>query len=80
MYQTTDSDEFLIVPGEQYKLKIIIDEKFFTTLKAVFLNENQKGNPFFQPIISPNNIEGKDVYSVFAGFRLFEKTITFIPD
>ncbi|MEW7278559.1 hypothetical protein ABW636_08180 [Aquimarina sp. 2201CG1-2-11] len=57
-----------------------VDEKIFTTLKAVFLNENQKGNPFFQPIILTNNIEGKDVYGVFAGFRLFEKTIIFIPD
>ncbi len=57
-----------------------VDENIFTTLKSVFLNEYQKGNPFFQPIIPPNNIEGEGGYGVFAGFRLFEKNITHTPN
>ncbi|WP_109097029.1 DUF4249 family protein [Aquimarina sp. AU58] len=56
-----------------------VDELIFTTLKASFLNKDQTSNPFFQPIIPPNNIEGEGGYGVFAGFRLLEKTMTLGP-
>ncbi|EZH71492.1 hypothetical protein ATO12_07275 [Aquimarina atlantica] len=56
-----------------------VDELIYTTLKASFLNKDQTSNPFFQPIIPPNNIEGEGGYGVFAGFRLLEKTMTLGP-
>lgn len=56
-----------------------VDEFIYTTLKASFLNKDQTGNPFFQPIIPPSNIQGEGGYGVFAGFRLLEKKLTLDP-
>lgn len=56
-----------------------VDEIIYTTLKASFLNKDQTSNPFFQPIIPPNNIQGEGGYGVFAGFRLLETKLTLDP-
>lgn len=67
--------------GLEIKIKVAnVDELIYRTLRASFLNRNQAENPFFQPTIPPNNIEGEGGYGVFAGFRLSEKIITVGPN
>lgn len=51
-----------------------VDELIYRTLIANFLNSNGDGDPFFQPIPPPNNINEEDGYGVFAGYRLTQKT------
>ena len=54
------------------------DENIYKLLRAVFVNNSdQDENPFFEPIIPPNNIEGEGGYGVFGGFRLYEKQVEF---
>ena len=66
--------------GLEIKIKVAnVDELIYRTLRASFVNRNQAENPFFQPTIPPNNIEGEGGYGVFAGFRLSEKTIKVDP-
>ncbi len=72
---TANGQVFGTEEGLEVTIKIAhVDELIYRTLRASFLNEDQEsGNPFFQPIIPPNNILGEGGYGVFAGFRITER-------
>ncbi len=57
-----------------------VEEILYQSLFASYSNIENDGNPFYAVIIPPNNIEGENVYCVFAGFQLTEKTITANPN
>ncbi len=60
------------IDNNQYVLiEVFNTEKvLFDTLKATYLNNENNGNIFYEPIISPSNIEGENGYGVFAGYQL----------
>lgn len=52
-----------------------VEEILYQLIRSSYLEEQNVGNPFFEPIVAPNNIEGEGGLGVFAGFRLTELEI-----
>ncbi|KAA1243415.1 DUF4249 family protein [Aquimarina sp. RZ0] len=54
-------------------LKITNNEQIlYDALRADFFNDYNDGDPFFEPIIAPTNIEGENGFGVFAGYQITE--------
>ncbi len=59
------------------KMQVANTEKIlYEALRATYLNDYNDDDPFFEPVIAPTNIDGKNGFGVFAGFQLTEKEIT----
>lgn len=59
-------------------IKVVNAEQVvYEALRATFLNDYNEGDPFFEPVIAPTNIEGKNGFGVFGGYQLkeIERTI-----
>ncbi len=64
--------------GDSLRLQVANTEKIlYTALRSSFLNTYNEGNPFSDPIILPNNIEGENGYGIFAGYQLTEKEVIY---
>lgn len=59
-----------------YLIKVAnVEEILYQSLFASYSNRTNENNPFYDVIIPPNNIEGENVYGVFAGYQLTEKEV-----
>ncbi len=65
-------------PNPQVKIQVAnAEEILYDALRATFLNDYNDGDPFFEPVIAPTNIEGENGFGVFAGYQITEKETTF---
>ncbi|MAQ75547.1 MAG: hypothetical protein CL613_04340 [Aquimarina sp.] len=49
----------------------------YQLIRSLSLNNSNTGDPFYQPIIPPNNIEGEGGYGVFGSYRIKTETVQF---
>ena len=49
----------------------------YQLIRSLSLNNSNTGDPFYQPIIPPNNIEGEGGYGVFDSYRIKTETVQF---
>ena len=47
----------------------------YQLIRSLSLNNSNTGDPFYQPIIPPNNIEGEGGYGVFGSYRIKTETV-----
>ena len=47
----------------------------YQLIRSLSLNNSNTGDPFYQPIIPPNNIQGEGGYGVFGSYRIKTETI-----
>jgi hypothetical protein len=68
------------LPERKIQIQVANTEKIlYNALRSTFLNNYNDGDVIAEPIIPPNNIEGKNGFGVFAGFQLTEIEVTFTP-
>ena len=75
-FLTAISDFSIFDDATEVEISIYnVEPIVYQLIKSLSLNNSNTGDPFYQPIIPPNNIQGEGGYGVFGSYRIKTETI-----
>ena len=75
-FLTAISDFSIFDDATEVEISIYnVEPIVYQLIKSLSLNNSNTGDPFYQPIIPPNNIQGEGGYGVFGSYRIKTETV-----
>ena len=75
-FLTAISDFSIFDDATEVEISIYnVEPIVYQLIRSLSLNNSNTGDPFYQPIIPPNNIQGEGGYGVFGSYRIKTETI-----